>query len=1197
MAESSTLSALKQPMAGVAVLFALGIVVGQHVPGSPLPIAVAALLGCVRGLISTRRALGWLGASLVLAGWADVARQTAVLSPWDVRERTGESAQLATLHGTLLETPRIRLHGLASRRYTNAYVTLDAEAAYTPEGGSSRLHGKVQISTPGLPAPGVHAGRRVAVSGVLRLPPPAAAPGLFNSRKHLAARGIHRELRASSTDDWSLLDTSNPARVPWADRFQEWARTTLARGSPGEDDALRLLWAMTLGWKTAMVDEVEEPFLRSGTLHVFAISGLHIALIANVLIQVLRLFLLPRFLAGLIALPTIWLYVAATGWQSSAVRSAVMSSMVIGSWMCSRPVNLLNSLATAAFAVLVWDPIQLLQAGFQLSFAVVACIGLLAPQFEARLQGLASTDPFLPADTVPAWRRVLERVGHRIGTTVAVSAAAWVGSVPLGAWHFNLVTPAGLVANLVVVPLSSCALASSLASLACGPWLPGLGECFGNGAWFWMAGMLAVSRRCAELPFGCWQVRAPPVLVLILAYTLILLAAGGAWRSALGRRRALVLVSLLVAGSLVQWRLDRVDTRIGILAIRGGHSVCVQTARGTSVVDTGDEPGARTVVHPYLKARGVNRLREIWLSHGDVRHVGGTHDLLQRYAPGSVRISPLRFRSGPYRALVDSLSPPPSGILRTVRMGDSIGPWHVLHPAASDKYAQADDGSLVLRFGEGPESVLMVGDLGRPGQEALLQRHPELRAGIVISGVPTRGEPLGEGLLDRLQPRMVIVVDATQPSPAKASAACKARLRARPMSVWFTSETGSLELRESRGRWEIRDAEGRSLGRLPARTSRDRFSTPASHRSGASSRANQNPRASTEKRLDRSGLVLDETRVVSRHEVKNRHPHGEAVGDLFKDDGLLAVRRVGIDLHAPVDGARMHDQNLRLQTRQAGAIEAEFGAVLADPGEHGLLLALMLNPEEVHDVGVPQTFVHVPAHATTHLLEDPGHQGGRTAEGDLRSQLAKRPDVGARDTAEEDVPHDGHLEAVDASLPFPDGEEVEKRLRGMFVGAVAGVHDARLKKSGQEMGRARRAMTDHDDVGAHRLQVASRVAQRFALLERGGVRAEIDDVRRQALGRELEADPGARGRFDEEVDHRLTPEGGDRLDRPGSHRLEAPRGIENGRQLLRREGFDVEKVASGPGHGVSRCTRSSPPVSVHRTSTLCSGRVSRRRAK
>ena len=148
---------------------------------------------------------------------------------------------------------------------------------------------------------------------------------------------------------------------------------------PVEDEELRLLWAMTLGWKTALTDEVSEPFMRSGTMHIFAISGLHIALIAGILVAVLRAAQLPRGACGALIVPVIWFYTAATGWQSSAIRSTIMMTVIIAGWSLRRPSNLLNSLAASGFIILVWEPSQLFQASFQLSFFVVLSIALLLP--------------------------------------------------------------------------------------------------------------------------------------------------------------------------------------------------------------------------------------------------------------------------------------------------------------------------------------------------------------------------------------------------------------------------------------------------------------------------------------------------------------------------------------------------------------------------------------------------------------------------------------------------------------------------------------------------------------------------------------------------------------------------------------------------------------------------------------------------
>src|ERR1700747_3102084 len=102
---------------------------------------------------------------------------------------------------------------------------------------------------------------------------------------------------------------------------------------------------MTLGWKTALTNEIYEPFMQSGTMHIFAISGLHIALITAILVALLRVLRVSRSWCGLVVIPLIWFYPAASGWQASAIRSTIMMTVIIGGWALCRPTDLLNSLA------------------------------------------------------------------------------------------------------------------------------------------------------------------------------------------------------------------------------------------------------------------------------------------------------------------------------------------------------------------------------------------------------------------------------------------------------------------------------------------------------------------------------------------------------------------------------------------------------------------------------------------------------------------------------------------------------------------------------------------------------------------------------------------------------------------------------------------------------------------------------------
>src|SRR5204863_3640685 len=106
-------------------------------------------------------------------------------------------------------------------------------------------------------------------------------------------------------------------------------------------------------------------------------------------------------------IPLIWAYTGVTGWQPSAIRSTIMMSVIIAGWALRRPSDLLNSLAASAFIILVWDPQQLFQASFQLSFCVVLSLALFVPVLEGIKDRLLAEDPMLPSQLLPPLNRLL----------------------------------------------------------------------------------------------------------------------------------------------------------------------------------------------------------------------------------------------------------------------------------------------------------------------------------------------------------------------------------------------------------------------------------------------------------------------------------------------------------------------------------------------------------------------------------------------------------------------------------------------------------------------------------------------------------------------------------------------------------------------------------------------------------------------
>ena len=391
---------MSRPLVVPCLLFAAGVATGDSLGGDPAWLWIAFAASCCWVLMGGRMRSAGIWSGFFAAGWLAWVLQQTPLNPFDLRWISDPAGELVRVQGVLSEAPALRVTDLqwAVRSRTTVRVSV---AALLRNGRWEPASGDVIATLPGVLGPGYFRTRKVEIRGVLKPLRGPRAEGLFDGRTYFAQQGIWRVLETEGGADWQWVDR-NPVVAPLSERFLPWAQARLAAGLP-DDEATRLLAAMALGWKTPLTGAVDTAFMESGTLHVFAISGLHIALIAGLLVQLLRLFRIPRGWAGILAIPCVWFYVAATGWQASAVRSAIMTSVIATGWAMERPSDLVNSLAAAALVILVPDPGQLLQAGFQLSFVAVAGLAVVTP----RLQPLflrwinADVDPFLPANLRP----------------------------------------------------------------------------------------------------------------------------------------------------------------------------------------------------------------------------------------------------------------------------------------------------------------------------------------------------------------------------------------------------------------------------------------------------------------------------------------------------------------------------------------------------------------------------------------------------------------------------------------------------------------------------------------------------------------------------------------------------------------------------------------------------------------------------
>ena len=568
---------------------------------------------------------------------------------------------------------------------------------------------------------------------------------------------------------------------------------------------LRLMWTLALDWKAPLTESVEEPFLRAGTYHIFAVDGLRVGIAGGHWRgAVARAARLPRPVAGWRVIPVIWFYVGLTGWPASAVRAGIMMSLVIAGWAAKRPGDLINSLFAAALIILVWDPQQLFQAGFQLSFVIVLCIGLLVLPMRRALHREVFSPGAISARRVAAGLADLAGWAAAVGAGHVRDVAGGVAGVhAAGGLVFSSFHAGGRAGQLVVVPLTALALMSCMGSLLAGGWFPGLAILFNHSGWFWMKCIIGASQWSAHWPAGNWYVSAPRPATIVWYYlALLTVLTGWIFRT---KHRRWVLAALVLASALwvVDWNHRRGTARIDVLALRGAPAVF---AGGQDLLaDCGDAGPAEEIVKPFLHGRGVNGLENFCLTAGHQQSVGGAEIILTNFARARVFAGPARVRWPAYRRLAAELGGVP-GRWRVAQAGDEVDGWSVLGPGGGDPSRAGGRRGAGLATKHPGHSVLLLSTLGRAGQDLLRQRHPELRAEIVVAGCRPGTNRCPNRCWISIQPKLIIIGNSDFPATRRAAPKLRERLARRGGArVIYCRDAGSITLLLRREGWSRAD--------------------------------------------------------------------------------------------------------------------------------------------------------------------------------------------------------------------------------------------------------------------------------------------------------------------------------------------------------------------------------------------------------
>jgi competence protein ComEC len=809
------LSLRRAPLLAAAICFTLGEALTRIPPATPritllLFFGTASLIALT--LVALRRAprtatlavlAVWIAAGLWSAQIEPAAPpQTALLAYADGLSRTVEARVIrirplpARTRADADSDPDQWEEGTGRAGSNAASTALDLDLTaiedVTPEisrmlpiaGG---IRATLFASRDAQPPPALHCGDLVELPLRLRPPERYRDPGVWQYADYLLDQHIAATASAPAAKLRILSPSSGNLAATIRCRIfaaQTWAAVRLPAyvlAAPNRhlpallrltpDDA-GTLNAMLFGDRSRLSHTLRAGFERTGSFHLFVVSGMHVALLAGLLFWLARRLHLRNRVATLSTLALVTAYALITGFGVPVQRALLMTAVFLLARLIGRERNTLNALGAAALAVLVGAPHALFEASFQMTFlAIVAIAGIAMPLGEhsflpyaraarnLRQMWIDTTLPPRLAQFRMMLRLWCEAFGRSAGALPAALIRATLFAAELAligliaeavmvlpmAFYFHRATVFALPANLVSIPLVALLAALGLATFLTSLISPFAAALPGTALALLLHSITGIIQRISSvqaadlrvpgptiphalatiacIAFSCWAVRRTRALAITAVLILPLAAAIALWPSPPSVHPNQLEVTAIDVGQGDSLLVVAPDGRTMLIDAGGptGAAANAENAAGSTAdigFDTGEE-----VVSPYLWSRQLRRLDVVALTHAHSDHMGGMPAVLRNFRPRElwVAIDP---DSAPYRALLAEAQT--LGIrVRHLRAGDRM-PWggvdiSVLAPAPdyANPGAPVNNDSLVMRMQFDRASALLEGDAEAPSEHAM----------------------------------------------------------------------------------------------------------------------------------------------------------------------------------------------------------------------------------------------------------------------------------------------------------------------------------------------------------------------------------------------------------------------------------------------------------------------------------------------
>lgn len=667
--------------------------------------------------------------------------------------------------------------------------------------------------------PNVKIGNIIKVRGKLRQFEEAANKGNFDSRKYYLSLGFYGKIEAGTIEvinsDYSgIRQGLYELRMEIIERLEK-----LCSDNNGIFSIINnkngIIGAIILGDKTDLDSDIKELYSVSGIAHILAISGLHISFIGMAIYRLLRRRF--RFLfSAAVSIPVVLSFGIMSGFGISTIRAIIMFILKIIGEVLGRKYDAITAISLAGFVLLLQNPFVVCNSGFQMSFGAIIAIVLILPIVEEIL----NTD-----------NKIIKVLSANFTISLVMN--------PILAWNYYELPTFSFLLNIVVVPLMSVVIVSSIVGIFCSCIMFG----FGKVVIFPGCGILELYTFLCNIinksSVASIVVGQPKVTIIIVYYAILLVVLFGLKnirtkytraekeRNIIKKETGLVLekkakkerrikgqnvkvrlaciVGFLLLNCLIYY-IPNPGFYITFIDVGQGDGILIHGDNGMKVMvdggSTSEKQVAKNCIVPYLKAEGIGTIDYSIITHTDKDHISGILEILENNNSNRIRIKNLvmpdiNMKDDTYNELIEKAKLKKINVLY-IKKGDtlSLGKTKIkcIYPETTTTASDKNDYCTVLSVKNKTSKILLTGDISKEIEEKIKD---DIEENYTVLKVAHHGSNYSssEKFLKKVNPKYSIISVGKNNSYGHSGNETMERLRKQGGVIYRTDEKGGITIR------------------------------------------------------------------------------------------------------------------------------------------------------------------------------------------------------------------------------------------------------------------------------------------------------------------------------------------------------------------------------------------------------------------